>query len=258
MEDTTSALGAHLNNIRNKIPPSIRAACPNSTSTLLHNTILTMGVLNAFLLLGSIFTVNVRFLGYSMLLLSLASCVHVACVGMVLGVHIAETVGSLGGLGGRLAYLLSNTSTRYGGDSYAHGTMFGSTLMMVLLMHVASSYYKGVSACVATLAAPGAAVVQNVTGGYASAGGHHVSDAFAACGASGPVGFVAFFSGSLCWINTGLALVLYLRKNEIISGAAPGSTNQQEYDEIGVENDFSPIDSSGDFSSSAAVRTVHV
>lgn len=253
----TTILEDHLNNIRNKIPPSIRTACfPDSTSTLLRNTILTMGVLNGFLFLGSLFTIGVRFTGSSMVLLSLASCLHLACIGMVLGSHIAATVGSLGGVGGRVAYLLSNTSTRYGADVYAQGTLFGSTVVMAILMQFASSYYKGVSACVANLASPRAAASQNATGAASMGGLTTASDPFATCGASGPVGFVAFFSGSLFWINAAFAMVLYVKRGEIISGAAPGSSHQRAYEEIGVENDFS-----GDFPSSVAAgteRTIHV
>merc|ERR1719491_372929 len=132
-------------------------------------------------------------------------------------------------------------------------------------MRVASSYYKGVSACVANLArglpASQAAVsVQNLTSGYASTDGHNVFDPFATCGASGPVGFVAFFSGSLFWINAGFAVVLYIKRDEIVSGIAPGSSNQHDYDEIGVETDINRNEFSGDFplSAAAGTRTMHV
>lgn len=248
--DTNSALEAHINNIRSKTPSFCRTACfPDSTSTLLRNTILAMGVLNIFLLLGSLSTVGVRFVGYSMLLLSLASCAQISFIGMVLGIHIAETVGSLGSLGAQLAHVLRNTSTRYKDDVYVHGTLLGSTLIMTILMQFVSSYYKGVSACVASLSAPQESV-HNFTRD-ASIEEQKINDPYASCGASGPVGLVAFFSGSLFWVNAGFAVVLYVKRGEIISGVAPISSSQHDYDEIGVENDFS-----GDFPSAAA--TMHV
>jgi len=249
--DATSALDTHINSIQNRIPTSIRTACfPDSTSTLLRNIILAVGVLNVFLFVGSLSTVGVRYTGHSMLLLSLASCTHISFIGMVLGIHIAEMVASLGRLGGRLADVVRNTSTRYGDDVYAHGALFGSSLIMAILMQFASSYYKGLSACVANLSTHLAVEsVENFTRD-ASIDENNSLDPFTSCGASGPVGFVAFFSGSLFWLNAGFAVVLYTKRGEIISGVSPVSSNQH-YDEIGVENEFS-----GDFPS--AVATIHV
>ena len=76
----------------------------------------------------------------------------------MLGNHILATTMSgmpilfIGGRGstpsGRLANLLHHMSSKYGNNVYAHGVLFGSTLMMGLIMHVMSSYYGGVSRCV--------------------------------------------------------------------------------------------------------------
>lgn len=246
LDTTTSVLDAHIKSIQNRIPTSIRTTCfPESTSKLLRNIVLAVGILNGFLLLGSIFTVGVRYTGHSMLLLSLASCTHTSFIGIVLGVHIAEMVASLGSLGGQLADVLRNT--RYGDDVYTHGALFGSTLTMALLMQFASSYYKGLSACVANLSTH---LATESVGNFTHDASKKAFDPFTSCGASGPVGFVAFFSGSLFWTYAGLALVLFTKRSEIISGIAPASSNQL-YDEIGVENEFS-----GDFPSAAA--TIHV
>ncbi|KAL7468525.1 hypothetical protein ACHAXS_008748, partial [Conticribra weissflogii] len=54
---STSAIDAHLNNIRNRLPPPLQAACfPDSTSSLARNIILVMIVVNAFLFLFSLTT----------------------------------------------------------------------------------------------------------------------------------------------------------------------------------------------------------
>ncbi|KAL7539374.1 hypothetical protein ACHAXR_009223 [Thalassiosira sp. AJA248-18] len=128
--------------------------------------------------------------------------------------------------------------------------------MLALLMRVVSSYDGGLSQCVAN-AASSASTSHNLAGGYANIHGksnsdshHAVFDPFTACGASGPVGFVSFISGLLFWFNIVLAMVLYSKREEILSG---GSSSQ--YDEIGV-NDHG---FAGDFpSSSGGIRTMHV
>mmetsp|Transcript_14425 Transcript_14425/g.23554 ORF Transcript_14425/g.23554 Transcript_14425/m.23554 type:complete len:269 (+) Transcript_14425:206-1012(+) len=254
---TTSALDGHLNNIRSNIPPSIRAACfPDSTSTFLRNLLLAMGTLNVFLFLGSLLTVGVRFMGgFTMIFISMASCIHLSCIGMVLGKHIAsETM-----MGGRLAHTLRNTSARYGSDVFVLGALFGSTLVMATLMRFVSTYYGGVSACVANAVSASASIHGNLTGGYATNDKHNDSSSSYnddACGASGPVGFVSFLSGLLFWLNAVLASVLFTKRDELLSGDV-GPSNQ--YDEIGVDHDGDGRGFAGDFpSSSTGMRTMNV
>lgn len=138
--------------------------------------------------------------------------------------------------------------------------------MMGLLMHVVSSYYDGLSNCVASTTAnanSNAASATNLTGGYANmhtSNGHHTTsassiDPYATCGASGPVGFVSFISWWLVWFNVILGMTLFTKRDEILSGVGGGGSGQ--YDEIdggsgGFDGDF-PSSSGG-----GGMRTMHV
>ncbi|KAL7548348.1 hypothetical protein ACHAWF_011634 [Thalassiosira exigua] len=250
-----SALGAHVQRIQSSVPPTIRSACfPESTSALLRNIFLAMAVLNGFLLLGSLFSMGSRFAGSTVLLASAMSVAHVWCAGLVLGGHLADAMASAGGSLGRLAEALRGASARYGRDAYAHGALLGSTVAMALAMRMIASYYGGMSGCVGNAAAS-ASAAHNLTGGYANMhrGGSHGSfEPYAACGASGPVGFVSFLSGLLFWLDLALAAVLYSKREELLSGE--GSYSSQ-YDEIGG-SDGGGFD--GDFPNAAGPRTMHV
>jgi len=263
---TTTALHSHLASVRSKIPPSIRTAClPDSISTVLRNIILAMASLNAFLLLSSVFTSSVKFMGYSIFLISISSCIHITCLGLVFGSHIADAFGTAGQL--RLAATLRQSSVRYGNDVFAFGTLFGATVVMAVLMRVVSSYYGGVASCVAGVATRVHAQQRNggynLTGGYADTADDGAvvitgDDAFAMCGSSvsAAVGFVSFLTNWLGWLHVALAAVMYTKKNELLSGDV-GPVNQ--YDEIGIaDNDDRVRGFAGDFPSSTPITTMHV
>lgn len=251
---SSNALDAHINNIRANIPPSIKnACCPDSTSTFLRNILLTLGILNVLLALTSLFVIGVKFMGLSILLIAFVSCIHVTCLTLVLGNHVADTISGLGLL--PLANTLRNTSSRYGTDAYMHGAMFGSTLLMALLFHVISSYYGGLAECVTANAATAwkGQQQQHLTGGYGDSSTHnnnssssieHHFDPYSACGASGPVGFVSFLSGLLFWANAVFSVTLYTKREELLSGMSLG---RNDYDEIGggFAGDFPPGSSQG-------------
>eukprot|EP00585_Thalassiosira_rotula_P013274 CAMPEP_0196129852 /NCGR_PEP_ID=MMETSP0910-20130528/426_1 /TAXON_ID=49265 /ORGANISM="Thalassiosira rotula, Strain GSO102" /LENGTH=281 /DNA_ID=CAMNT_0041389047 /DNA_START=70 /DNA_END=915 /DNA_ORIENTATION=- len=267
---TSTALHSHLANVRSKIPPSIRTIClPDSISTVLRNIILAMVSLNAFLLLTSVFTSSVKFMGYSIFLIAISSCIHVACLALLFGSHVADAFGMLGQL--RLAATLRQTSARYGNDVFAFGTLFGATVVMAVLMRVASSYYGGVASCVTGVGTRLHARQRNggydFTGGYANTvedGGvgqqqqQFGEDAFAVCGASvsAAVGFVSFLAGWLGWLDVALAAVMYTKKHELLTGEVGPVT---QYDEIGIaDNDDRVRGFAGDFPSSTPMTTMHV
>ena len=194
---------------------------------------------------------GVKFMGLSILLIAFVSCIHVTCLTLVLGNHVADTISGLGLL--PLANTLRNTSSRYGTDAYMHGAMFGSTLLMALLLHVTSSYYGGLAECVTANAATAWKGQQHLTGGYADSVTHnnnssssieHHFDPYTACGASGPVGFVSFLSGLLFWANAVFSVTLYSKREELLSGM---SSTMNHYDEIGggFAGDFPPGSSQG-------------
>ena len=227
-----------------------------------------MGILNACLLLGSLCSVGVRYIGFTVLLVAVGSCGHVIGLGLIFGSHVLLAANN--GSGGpsnnsdimyssssmvcfnRVTNLMRNASARYGTDVYIHGFAFGVTLMMAMLMHIISLYYGGLSSCVASAAssalssASASSSNNNLTGGYSShnmqqdiSNGHHTNtmgaaafDPYNTCGASGPVGFVSFISGLLFWFNSVLTVVLYAKREEIAMGGSAGGAGQ--YDEIGA------------------------
>lgn len=218
--------------------------------------------LNAFLLLTSVFTSSVKFMGYSIFLISISSCLHVACLGLLFGSHVADAFGSLGQL--RLAATSRHYSTRYGNDAFAFGTLFGATIVMAVLMRVISSYYGGVASCATGVATRLHARQRNggydststSTGGYATTAND--GDAFAACGASSAAaaGFASFLAGWLGWLDVALAAVMYAKRDELLSGEV-GPANR--YDEIGIaDNDDRVRGFAGDFPSSTPMTTMHV
>ena len=222
----------------------------------------------------------------------------------MLGNHVLATTMSgmpilfVGGRGlsppsGRLANILHRMSSKYGNNVYAHGVLFGSTLMMGLVMHVMSSYYGGVSRCVTK---SHAAWIDGEDSGHASlTGGYDANDdddsissssttttqstatsanfdPWGNCGASGPVGFISLLTGLLFWFDVILALVLYIKREELLSGegyGVVGSGGSNQYEEIrGVDDDDGSSNLrdggggfAGDFpsmSAAAGMRTMHV
>ena len=178
-------------------------------------------------------------------------------------------------------------SSKYGNNVYAHGVLFGSTLMMGLIMHVMSSYYGGVSRCVTK----SHAAWINGDGGHALTGGYSNDDddsissssttttqsatsanfdPWGNCGASGPVGFISLLTGLLFWFDVILALALYIKREELLSGegGVVGGGGSNQYEEIRDvdDDDGSNIRDggggfAGDFpsmSAAAGMRTMHV
>ena len=214
----------------------------------------------------------------------------------MLGNHILATTMSgmpilfIGGRGstpsGRLANLLHHTSSKYGNNVYAHGVLFGSTLTMGLIMHVMSSYYGGVSRCVTKSHAAwiNGGDAHTLTGGYSNDDNDSISssstttqsatstnfDPWGNCGASGPVGFISLLTGLLFWFDVILALALYIKREELLSGegGVVGGEGSNQYEEIrGVDDDdgSNRRDGGGGFagdfpsmSAAAGMRTMHV
>ena len=127
---------------------------------------------------------------------------------------------------------------------FAHGTAFGSTALMALLMHVVWAYYARVNDCVVNLDTRlehaynitrshhhhynGQQQSQQHTPSYATIDNvNHLI-----CGAYGPVGFVSFLSGLLYWLNLSLAIALYVKRTELSSAGAGIMPLQSEYEEI--------------------------
>ncbi|KAL9188918.1 hypothetical protein ACHAXT_011408 [Thalassiosira profunda] len=256
---SASALGAHLNNIRGNLPPQIRSAClPDSVSAFLRNVLFASTVLNGFLFISSILAAGSRFMGLSVVLVSLASCTHLLFAGAVLGGHVADSVSTLGSM--RLANTLRNGAARFGIDPYAHGALFGSTLALAAMLRVISSYYGGVARCVTNMASA-SVTNHNVTGGYKTFHDNMRGlssssfDPYGACGASGPVGFVSFLSGLLFWLDAALAVALHSKREEILSGVGGAG---QMYDEIGVVPEDGSGGFAGDFPAAGGPRTMNV
>ena len=237
-------------------------------------------VLNGLLFLSSVLTIGTRYMGTGMVLVAFISCLHVAALGMVLGNHIVSSSSLHNEYGGIMSNgllhqttaFLRQTSARYGANSFAYGSLFGASCILIILMHFASSYFGGLATCVANHYSHTAnrgvssAYQHNVTGGYGSHEHDHSSSAlfhpYSTCGASGPTGFVSFLTGILAWLNFALAWVLYTKR-----GALMGDSQSYQYDEIGGNNssdegfagDF-PLNGEGrgDVATSGGVRTMHV
>jgi len=293
----TSAVDAHLANIRSRLPPPIRSAClPDSASTLLRNLLLSSIVLNLCLVLTSPFASGARFMGSSILLISVASLFHAFVLVAVLGNYtgVADALGgSRGGVNfTRLANTIRGMSSRFGTDPYVHGALFGSTLLMATMMRVTSSYYGEVSNCivVAAAAAGDAATKSHLTGGYANNNmSNHDNDnggdvdnnnhqqiqysatsmAIAACGtAVASAGIVSFLCGLLFWANATLAATLYVKRGELLSvgdGSSSSTSsssfsNNGQYDEIGMGRPETGGGGgfAGDFPSSQGMTTMNV
>ena len=127
---------------------------------------------------------------------------------------------------------------------FAHGTAFGSTALMALLMHVVWAYYARVNDCVVNLDTR-LEHAYNITRSHHHYNGQQQqhTPSYATidnvnhliCGAYGPVGFVSFLSGLLYWLNLSLAIALYVKRTELSSSGGTGGgimPLQSEYEEI--------------------------
>ena len=222
-----------------------------------------MCALNGFFVLSSLFVIGVRFMGLSILWVSISSSIHIAYSTMIFGNHVADTISRIGLV--PLANTLRNASARYnqpGRDVFNLGAMFGSTLIMAVLLHAVSSYYGGLADCVtanAAAASRGGGQHHSLSGGYddthnsSTAGGsssYRVFEPYETCGSSGPVGVISFLSGILFWLNSMLAVTLYTKRDELLSGGA----SVGQYEEI----DPNGVGFAGDFPSSQGMRTMQV
>merc|ERR1712032_409839 len=125
-----SSLEAHIKNIHSAIPPSIRNACfPDSLSTLLRNLILSIALINILLVIGSLGTVGIQYLGTATFLVSLTSWCHALSLIMVFGSHVIGVIGRLS-LFSNLTSVVRNASSRYETDAYAHGLILAWTASM--------------------------------------------------------------------------------------------------------------------------------
>lgn len=249
-------MDAHLANARNAIPPPLRGCCPDSTSTVIRNLILSLATLNGLLLLGCLFTVGTRNLGSTAFVLACISCGHAVIAAMVLGSHVVESIESVGNRSaGQIASLLRTASALYEMDVYAHGFLLGSTFCMSFMMHVLSVFFGGVADCIDKANQSGVSSEYNLTGGYANLDSQlaqHQSNAYLACGSSGPVSFVAFISGLLFWVNATLTCVLFTKRSNLINGTVGNSAGGGQYDEIGGGS------FQGDFPGNGQQRVMHV
>lgn len=191
---------------------------------------------------------GIQYLGTATFLVSLTSWCHALSLIMVFGSHVIGVIGRLS-LFSNLTSVVRNASSRYETDAYAHGLILASTASMAILMHIISVYFGGVSEC---YSAENAITVKNVTG-YADIDQQIIRNSAEqfTCGASGPVAFVSFLSRMLSWLDASLAVVLFVKRQELINGAIGGS-GSGEYDEIGG-GEFA-----GDFPANGQQRVLHV
>jgi hypothetical protein len=233
---SSAAIGAHVTNLRAAIPPPLRSICfPESLSAFLRNTIISIGLLDILFFMSSFFTWNSRYLGSTTMMVSLFSLLHISYITILLGNHLVRGIPPQQIYPNGLLDQLNQLSARHT-SVFAHGTAFGSTALMALLMHVVWAYFARVSDCVINLDSR-LERAYNITHG-----GHHnghttTTPSYSAidnvnhliCGAYGPVGLVSFLSGILYWLNLSLAIALYVKRTELSGG---GIMMQAEYEEI--------------------------
>mmetsp|Transcript_30535 Transcript_30535/g.45860 ORF Transcript_30535/g.45860 Transcript_30535/m.45860 type:complete len:261 (-) Transcript_30535:90-872(-) len=228
-----AALGAYTNNLRAAMPPPLRSIFfPESLSSFLRNTILAIALLDVLLFMSTFFTWSSRYLGTTTMMVSVFSLLHISYIAILLGNHLVQGIPphqiEPNGVIDQLQQLSARATS-----VFAHGTAFGSTALMALLMHVVWAYYARVNDCVLNLDAR-LEHAYNITHN-----GHHGhTPSYSAidnvnhliCGAYGPVGFVSFLSGILYWLNLSLAIALYVKRTELSGGGS--LTMQAEYEEI--------------------------
>lgn len=146
-----TAIGGHLSNLRVAVPPPLRSICfPESLSVFLRNTILSVAFFDTLLFLSSFMTWSSRYLGSTTMLVSAFSLVHLSCVVILLGNHLVRDIPPHQIPPNGFVDQLKIMSARYN-SPFAHGTAFGSTALMALLMHVVWAYFARVSDCVINL-----------------------------------------------------------------------------------------------------------
>ena len=227
---SSAAIGAQLSNLRAAIPPPLRTICfPDNLSIFLRNTITAIGVLNICLFFAAILTWPSRYLGRTTMMVSVVSIAHITYVSIILGNHLVHGIPPHQIQVGGFVDQLKSMSARYQ-SVFAHGTAFGSTAFMALLMHVVWAYFARVNDCVVNLDNR-IQHAYNVT--------RHVSPTHTAidnvnhliCGAYGPVGFVSFISGILYWLNLSLAIALYVERRKLFGDNNVDAMHGQ-YEEI--------------------------
>lgn len=224
---SSAAIGAQLSNLRAAIPPPLRTICfPDNLSIFLRNTMTAIGVLNICLFFAAILTWPSRYLGSTTMMVSVVSIAHITYVSIILGNHLVHGIPPHQIQVGGIVDQLKSMSARYQ-SVFAHGTAFGSTAFMALLMHVVWAYFARVNDCVVNLDNR-IQHAYNVT--------RHVSPTHTAidnvnhliCGAYGPVGFVSFISGILYWLNLSLAIALYVERRKLFGDNVDAMHGQYE------------------------------
>ncbi len=148
---SSAAIGAQLSNLRAAIPPPLRTICfPDNLSIFLRNTIIAIGVLNICLFFAAILTWPSRYLGSTTMMVSVVSMAHITYVSIILGNHLVHGISPHQIQVGGFVDQLKSMSARYQ-SVFAHGTAFGSTAFMALLMHVVWAYFARVNDCVVNL-----------------------------------------------------------------------------------------------------------
>ncbi len=229
-----AALGSYANNLRSAIPPPLRSICfPESLSSFLRNTILAIALLDVLFFMSTFFTWSSRYLGTTTMMVSIFSLLHVSYIAILLGNHLVQGIPQQHIQPNSVIDQLQQLSARTT-SVFAHGTAFGSTALMALLMHVVWAYYARVNDCVVNLDAR-LEHAYNITRAHHHIGQHTPSYSaidnvnHLICGAYGPVGFVSFLSGILYWLNLSLAIALYVKRTELSGGGRPW---QDDYEEI--------------------------
>ena len=129
--------------------------------------------------------------------------------------------------------------------------------MLVPLLQSVSTNFGGIASCVAHHGGYYHSMhpmQQHLVNGTSTT--RHYFDAYGVCGSSGPVHFVSFLTSILSWLYLGIALLLFLRRGELLEGlnlnGGGGGGQSYQYDEIGESGGFS-----GDFPAGTA-RTMQV
>lgn len=145
------------------------------------------------------------------------------------------------GVGGtvlsRVVTSLSQLSI-YATQPFMLGALFGSTLVMALLMHILSNFFGDLSSCVGAAAAL-ASKVDSETASIEE------------CGSHGAAAGVWFFAGFLFWLDISLAGVLFVKRDELLADAQSNA-----YQDIDSPRDAGTFQ--GDFPNGATAMTMHV
>jgi hypothetical protein len=223
---SSAAIGAHVSNVRAALPPWLQSICfPESLSAFLRNIIISIALLDVLLLMSTSFTWSSRYLGSTTVMVSVLSLLHISYITILMGNHLVQGIPPHHIQPNGLVDQLKDLNARYT-SVFAHGTAFGSTALMAVLMHVVWAYFKRVNDCVINLDArlEHAYNISHQQGYSAIDNVNHLI-----CGAYGPVGLVSSLSGILYWLNLSLAIALYVKRREL---SGDGGMMQAEYEEI--------------------------